>query len=135
MNKEKIRIEYPMKGSANMIWRSIGTPLGLSTWFADRVETTGKTYNFYWGKSEHRAANLIAQRNGVYVRFKWEDEELHNFFEMRITYNELVMQYMLEITDFAEKDEIEDVKNPEEKNGIKVIINSFIFFSKSFLLM
>ena len=111
MNKEKIRFEYPMKGSANMIWRSIGTPLGLSTWFADRVETTGKTYNFYWGKSEQRAANLIAQRNGVYVRFKWEDEEQHNFFEMRITYNELVPQYMLEITDFAEKDEIEDVKN------------------------
>ena len=111
MNKEKIRIEYPMKGSANMIWRSIGTPLGLSTWFADRVETTGKTYNFHWGKSEQRAANLIAQRNGVYVRFKWEDEEQHNFFEMRITYNELVPQYMLEITDFAEKDEIEDVKN------------------------
>ena len=111
MSKEKIRIEDPMKGSANMIWRSIGTPQGLSTWFADRVEIAGKTYNFYWGKSEQRTANLIAQRNGVYVRFKWDDEEQHSFFEMRITYNELVMQYMLEVTDFAEKDEIEDVKN------------------------
>ena len=111
MNKEKILFEYPMKGSANMIWRSIGTPLGLSTWFADRVEATGKDYCFYWGKSEQRTAHLVAQRNGVYVRFKWEDEEQHCFFEMRITYNELVMQYMLEVTDFAEKDEVEDVKN------------------------
>ena len=79
--------------------------------FSISYSKNGKTYNFYWGKSEQRAANLIAQRNGVYVRFKWEDEEQHNFFEMRITYNELVMQHMLEITDFAEKDEIDDLKN------------------------
>ena len=111
MNKEKIRIEYPLKGSANMIWRTIGTPQGLSLWFADRVEVTGKSFDFYWGKTEHRRANLIAQRNGVYVRFRWEDEEQQCFFEMRITYNELVMQHMLEVTDFAEKDEIDDVKN------------------------
>ena len=111
MNKEKIRIEYPMKGSANLIWRSIGTPQGLSPWFADRVETIGKVYYFYWGKTEQRKATLVAQRNGVYVRFKWEDEDQHSFFEMRITYNELVMQHMLEVTDFAEKDEIDDVKN------------------------
>lgn len=111
MNKEKIRIEYPLKGSANMIWRTIGTPQGLSLWFADRVEVTGKSFDFYWGKTEHRRANLIAQRNGVYVRFRWEDEEQQCFFEMRITYNEMVRQHMLEVTDFAEKDEVEDIKS------------------------
>ena len=111
MNKEKIRIEYPLKGSANMIWRTIGTPQGLSMWFADRVETTGKTYSFYWGKTECRRANLIAQRNGVYVRFRWEEDEQQCFFEMRITYNEMVRQHMLEITDFAEKDEIDDIRS------------------------
>lgn len=111
MNKEKIRLEYLMKGSANMIWRSIGTPQGLSTWFADRVETTGRTYTFMWGKTEQRNATLAAQRNGVYVRFRWEDEDQHCFFEMRITYNEMVRQHTLEITDFAEKDEIEDTRN------------------------
>jgi uncharacterized protein YndB with AHSA1/START domain len=111
MNKEKIRIEYPLKGSANMIWRTIGTPQGLSIWFADRVEATGKLFDFYWGKTEHRRANLIAQRNGVYVRFRWEDDDQQCFFEMRITYNEMVRQHMLEITDFADKDEVEDTKS------------------------
>ena len=110
INKEKIHIEYQMKGSANMIWRVIGTPQGLSTWFADRVETTGKTYDFYWGKNESRRATLVAQRMGVYVRFKWEDEDQHCYFEMRITYNEMVMQHALEITDFADVDEIDDTK-------------------------
>ena len=111
MNKEKIHIEYPMKGSSNMIWRAIGTSQGLSTWFADQVETNGKTYIFRWGKSEERRAILASQRNGVYVRFKWEDEDQRYFFEMRITYNEMTLQHTLEITDFAEPDEVEDIKN------------------------
>ena len=111
MGKEKIHLEYQLKGSANMIWRSIGTPQGLSTWFADRVEAIGKNYIFYWGKTEQRKATLTAQRNGVYVRFRWEDEDQPCFFEMRITYNEMVRQHALEITDFADKDEIEDIKN------------------------
>ena len=111
MNKEKIHIEYPMKGSLNMIWRAIGTPQGLSTWFADQVEVNGKTYIFRWGKNEERKATLASQRNGVYVRFKWEDEDQHCYFEMRITYNEMILQHALEITDFAEPDEVEDVKN------------------------
>jgi hypothetical protein len=30
---------------------------------------------------------------------------------MRITYNEMILQHTLEITDFAEPDEVEDIKN------------------------
>ena len=107
MKKEKVHIEYSMKGSSNMIWRSISTSQGLSKWFSDKTEINDKIYEFYWGKNEYRKAYLIAQRNSVYVRFKWEDEEEY-YFEMRITYNEMVRQHFLEITDFAKKDEVED---------------------------
>lgn len=111
MGKEKIYIEYPMKGSASMIWRYIGTAAGLSPWFADRVENFDKTFTFHWGKSEQRVAHLVAQRNGVYVKFRWEDESQNTYFEMRIAYNELTREHTLEITDFANKDEIEDQKD------------------------
>lgn len=111
MGKEKIYIEYPMKGSASMIWRYIGTAAGLSPWFADRVENFDKTFNFYWGKTEHRVAHLVAQRNGVYVKFRWEDESLNTYFEMRIAYNELTREHTLEITDFADKNEVGDQKD------------------------
>lgn len=110
-NKEKIFLEYPLKGSAAMLWKFIGTEHGLSTWFADKVQIEGKNYDFYWGKEEHRSATLIAQRNGVYVRLRWNDENVHTFFEMRITYNEIIREHILEITDFAEKDEISDLKD------------------------
>ena len=110
MSKEKIYIEYPLKGSAQMIWKHIGTAAGLSPWFADRVDCIDRTFNFYWGKSEKKTAHLIAQRNGVYVRFRWDEESHNTFFEMRISYNELTRENTLEITDFADRDEIEDQK-------------------------
>ena len=111
MSKEKIYIEYPLKGSAPMIWKHIGTAAGLSPWFADRVENIDRTFSFYWGKSEMRVALLVAQRNGVYVKFRWEDESANTYFEMRIAYNELTREHTLEVTDFAEKGEAEDQKD------------------------
>ncbi len=111
MSKEKFNIEYPMKGSATMIWRYIGTAPGLSPWFADRVENFEKKLVFHWGKSEERTAHIITQRNGVYIKLRWDDEEPHTYFEMRIAYNELTREHTLEITDFAEKDEIDDQKD------------------------
>ena len=110
MNKDKIFLEYTLKGSAVMIWKYIGTAAGLSPWFADRVESFDRTFTFYWGKTEKRVAHLVAQRNGVYVKFRWEDESPNTFFEMRISYNELTRENTLEVTDFAEKNEIEDQK-------------------------
>ena len=111
MSKEKIYIEYPLKGSASMIWKYIGTSAGLSPWFADKVESLDRTFTFCWGKTEKRIAHLVAQRNGVYVKFRWDDESHNTFFEMRITYNELTREHTLEITDFADKDEVEDQKD------------------------
>jgi hypothetical protein len=110
MSKEKLFLEYPLKGSAAIIWKYIGTTAGLSPWFADKVESFDRTYSFYWGKTEKKIAHLVAQRNGVYVKFRWEDESLNTYFEMRISYNELTRENTLEITDFADKDEIEDQK-------------------------
>ena len=110
MAKDKIFLEYTLKGSAVMIWKYIGTAAGLSPWFADRVESFDRTFTFYWGKTEKRVAHLVAQRNGVYVKFRWEDESPNTFFEMRISYNELTRENTLEVTDFAEKNEIEDQK-------------------------
>lgn len=111
MKKEKIHIEYPLKGSAAMIWKYIGTEAGLSAWFSDKIEVVGKNFKFYWGKVECRTATLIAQRNGVYVRLRWDDEEPNTFFEMRILFNEMTREHTLEITDFASTDEINDQKD------------------------
>ena len=106
--KEKFQLEYPLKGSAAMIWRFIGTEHGLSAWFSNDTKINGKTFSFYWGKEEVRTATLIAQRNGVYVRLRWDDESTYTFFEMRISFNEITREHTLVITDFAEPDDRQD---------------------------
>ena len=111
MGKEKIYIEYPLKGSASMIWRYIGTSAGLSPWFADRVENKEKEFIFYWGKSENRSAELLSQRPFSYIRFRWLDSEFEQeYVELKMNYSELTNDYVLEIIDFTFAGEEDDLQ-------------------------
>ena len=111
MERKKLHLEYLLNGSSkSVLWSSISTPSGLEGWFADKVETREKVFTFCWGKTERRPAELLAARPNVYVRFRWlDDENEREFFEMRIATNELTNDYVLEITDFADEDELDDL--------------------------
>ena len=113
MGKEKIRMEYMLKaGSAGIVWSIISTPSGLETWFADKVTIQNKIYTFHWGKTEKREAELTHIRVNNYIRFHWlDDEEKRSYFELRINYNELTEDMMLEVTDWAEPDEAADLRD------------------------
>ena len=113
MGKEKIRMEYMLKaGSPNIVWSIISTPTGLETWFADKVSVKDKIYTFQWGKTEKREAEVTNIRSNSFIRFHWlDDEERKSYFELRMLYNELTEDLILEITDWAEPDEIEDIKD------------------------
>lgn len=122
MKKEKIKMEYMLKaGSGNIIWNIISTPSGLETWFADKVTAKNKTFTFQWGKTEIREAELINCRTNNFIRFHWlDDEESKSYFELRIAYNELTEDLMLEVTDWAMPDEIEDLKDLWESDVEKL---------------
>ena len=109
--KRKLRIEYPLNPASSMIlWNAISTPAGLERWFADKVTKSGKTYTFRWGKTECRDADMINTRNEYFIRFHWkDDEEPKSFFELKIVYNELTSDHLLEVTDFAEPEDEDDV--------------------------
>lgn len=112
MNKEKIHIEYPLNASSgNILWNAISTPSGLENWFADRVEKLEeKLFLFKWGKTEEREAEVVNIRTASFIRFHWVDEEDEKaYFELKASYNELTGDYVLEVTDFAEPDEVEDM--------------------------
>lgn len=112
MKKEKIHLEYLLSAtSKNILWGAISTPAGLEEWFADKVVSDDKTVEFSWGKSEQRVAEIIAIRAYSFIRFRWKDDEgERSYFEMKMTYNELTHTYVLEVTDFAEPDEVDDMK-------------------------
>ena len=110
--KTKIHIEYPLNpASGNILWTTISTPSGLQRWFADKVSRVGKTFIFQWGKTEIRKAELINSRQDNFVRFRWCDENDRSYFELKIVYNELTQDHILEIVDFAEPGEEDDVVN------------------------
>jgi len=113
MGKEKIKMEYMLKaGSGNIIWNIISTPSGLETWFADKVTAKDKIFTFRWGKTEERQAELINCRTNSFIRFRWlDEEERKHYFELRIVYNELTEDLVLEVTDWADPSEIEDTRD------------------------
>jgi len=114
MRKEKIKMEYMLKGGTeSIIWNIISTPSGLETWFADKVTAEDKIFTFRWGKTEMREAELISCRTNNLVRFRWlDDEDRKTYFELKIVYNELTEDLTLEITDWAgSSEEEEDIRD------------------------
>lgn len=63
------------------------------------------------GKTEVRSADVINSRAESFIRFHWTDEEPKTYFEFKLHYDELTTNRVLEVTDFADEGEEEDVKS------------------------
>ena len=111
MEREKIHLEFLLNAtSKSILWAAISTPPGLEGWFADRVQSDDKTVTFFWGKTEKRDAEIVAVRAYSFIRFQWmDDENEREFFELKMTNNELTNDFVLEIIDFAAADEVADL--------------------------
>ncbi len=102
-------LEYTLNCSAKVIFSRLSTPEGLGEWFADRVETNGDRFTFFWNTSSS-SARLSAIKENKLVRFEWTgmDNEDSNYFEFRINIDELTGDMALIISDFAEENEKTD---------------------------
>lgn len=102
MVKEAFQLEYVFKKvSTHLLWNLISTPSGLSEWFADDVDERDGLFTFHWNKSSQKAIR-VAKNNGVYIRFRWQDDPETSYFEMRIDRSDLTGDTVLRITDFAD---------------------------------
>ncbi|NDW12183.1 hypothetical protein D0T50_04680 [Bacteroides sp. 214] len=112
MKKEKVHVEYLLNPtSKNLVWSAISTPSGMEEWFADKVISNDKLVTFYWGKTESREAEITAIRAYSYIRFRWlDDENERDYFEIKMTNSELTNDTVIEITDFADPGEVDDMK-------------------------
>ncbi|MCX7744096.1 MAG: START-like domain-containing protein [Flavobacteriales bacterium] len=109
-NKIKIELEYMVKSSPRILYNFLSTPSGLSEWFADDVNIQNGIYSFFWEDSEEKARLLVAREFDL-VRFKWlSTDNDDTYFEMRIKIDELTGDVALIITDFAPKDELQEVQ-------------------------
>lgn len=107
----KVELEFNFNTSPSILFNRLSTPSGLSEWFADDVNLDGNIFTFIWDKSENRA-ELIGIKENKYVRFRWIDnsdlEDDNNYFEFRITPDELTGGVALYVTEFIQDDDTED---------------------------
>lgn len=111
MDKVKYELEIPIHASPNMLYQYISSPSNLQEWFADKVNSRGKVYSFFWEGVEEKA-ELITKKSDDRIRFKWlESEDDDSFFEIKILVDALTKDVSLIITDFADdEDEVEESK-------------------------
>ncbi len=110
MAKEKYTIEFMINCSTRVLYSRLSTAGGLTEWFADNVTLSGKIFTFTWNGVD-QIAELISKKDQKYVRFRWIEDEKDTYFEFNIVIEELTGGVALIITDFAEKDEIDDAKD------------------------
>ena len=111
MIKEKITLEFDMKSTPiSMLWAYISTANGLKEWFADDAQINGKDVVLIWnGVSQE--STIISMRFEKYIRFRSKEDNDKSFIEMRISSSEMTNNAILTITDFAEPDDVEEIRD------------------------
>lgn len=128
MEKEKFELEFLLKTSTKVLNNMITTPSGLSEWFADDVNLKEDLFIFIWDGSEEEARVLSNKANSK-IRWQWvEDEEdgIDSYFELKMDVDPMTKAVILNITDFAEPDEMDEAKLLWEKqiNNLKSVIGA-----------
>ncbi len=97
-------MEYPIRSSIKILYDRLSTAGGLAEWFADDVLVNNNEFDFVWDNQSH-PAELVSQKYLKYVRFRWKDMPDDQYFEFKITSEELSGDTTLIITDFVTETE------------------------------
>ncbi|MEA3446960.1 MAG: START-like domain-containing protein [Bacteroidota bacterium] len=102
----KYELEYTLNTTPKVLYTRLATASGLSEWFADDVKIQDDDiFTFIWEGSEQQA-KLLERKKNKWAKFKWLDgEDNDNYFEFRLSYEELTGDLALIITDFADDEE------------------------------
>ena len=126
--KEKFELEYLLKTSIRVLDNMIGSPSGLSEWFADNVTVRDDIYSFEWDGSIEEA-RLLQKKMNSRMKFRWLDDEENEddyYFEINFESDRMTSMVSLKIVDYAESGEVESAKMLWEQqiNDLKRIIGA-----------
>ena len=126
--KEKFELEFLLKTSLRVLDNMIGSPSGLSEWFADNVTVRDDMYSFEWDGAIEEARLLTRKMNSK-MKFRWiEDEDNGDdfYFEMNIDIDPMTGIASLKIVDYGFSEDIESAKMLWEQqiNDLKRIIGA-----------
>ncbi len=106
---EKIayNVEFNVRCSPRILFEYLSTASGLQEWFADEVNVKGGDFVFIWSQSEE-IAEVVEKIPNERVRYHWKDSPESEYFEFQVRRSEVTRDIVLTVTDFAEKDEVQD---------------------------
>ena len=110
--KEKFELEFLLKTSLRVLDNMIGSPSGLSEWFADNVTVRDDMYSFEWDGAIEEARLLTRKMNSK-MKFRWiEDEDNGDdfYFEMNIDIDPITGIASLKVVDYGFPEDIESAK-------------------------
>ena len=110
--KEKFELEFLLKTSLRVWDNMIGSPSGLSEWFADNVTVRDDMYSFVWDGAIEEARLLTRKMNSK-MKFRWiEDEDNGDdfYFEMNIDIDPMTGIASLKVVDYGFPEDIESAK-------------------------
>ena len=121
MEKTKICIEHPLASkSMTIVWGLVGSASGLQKWLADYVTENGDELVFTWGEPwtqrEQKVAHVLDRVKNKHLRIRWDSYEEHEYLELRIEKSELTGLLSLLITDFAEPEDVDYIRDLWDKN-------------------
>jgi uncharacterized protein YndB with AHSA1/START domain len=100
-------VEFPVRCSPSILFEFLSTPTGLQEWFADSVDQRDDSFTFSWNGAGDEAVRIAYVEN-EYVRYKWDYYNDDEYFEFRIEQSPVTNETILQITDFAEKNDVKD---------------------------
>lgn len=110
MERVKFTTEFIFRASPAIVYQFLTTPACLTRWFCDEVDISGEVFTFSWSGSEEEA-KLIEDQEPNLLRFVWDDAESdEEYLEFDIQVSPVTGETIVNITDFADEDEVDDQK-------------------------
>ncbi|HEY9561212.1 MAG TPA: START-like domain-containing protein [Anseongella sp.] len=122
--KKMFKMEFELRSSPKILFSFLSSPNGLAQWFADDVIVQPDDVFIFKWDNEMLRAKLLGIKENRSIKFKWEEDEPHCYFEMEVIQDELTGDVALTVTDFSvdeEKDERQRIWESQVETLIRVL--------------
>jgi uncharacterized protein YndB with AHSA1/START domain len=110
MARKRINLEYIFRASPAIVYTFVTTPECLVRWYCDDVDIVADVYTFYWSDNAE-VAYMIDDIEEERVRYRWHNAADNEFLEFRIYKADITNETILEITDFCDEDEEDEIRD------------------------
>ena len=124
MKRVPVEMEFIFRASPAILYKFITDPSCLLRWYCDGVDINEDVYSFDWQGSLEEAL-MVDDIEEERVRFRWLDaDDEEEFFEYRMYKSPITDETVLEITDYCDDDEVDDVRQLWEEQIKKLRIET-----------